>query len=54
MTDGPVKLADVREQQKRAAYNRLVLETFYNFEHDDKRVQREQAAEANRKAREEL
>lgn len=50
----PVNLAEAREQQKRAAHNRLVLETFDNFEHDDKRAQREQAEKANQKAREEL
>lgn len=49
-----VSMRDAKARKARENHKRLVLATFDGFEHEDRREQREVAAERNRQEREKL
>lgn len=54
MKERVINLADAKKRRDREAYNRLVMQTFDNMEHADKREVLDRKAEVQIKARERL
>lgn len=50
----PVSLAEARKRKEKERYAALVLQTFDDFDHTDKRKQLERRANVESKARERL
>jgi len=52
--DKPVSLSDARKQREKERYAALVLKTFNDFEHEDRREFLERRAEVERSGRERI